>query len=97
MVMETVTCIMRFGLRMESTRDTSALAAITFNLRIHHSYLGVVGMLIGWFIWRRVNEKLGRWLVIIGIGAFASDMIHHFLVLWPIVGSPQFDFFYGLR
>jgi hypothetical protein len=30
----------------------------------------------------------------IGLGLFFSDVIHHFLVLWPIEGNPQFDLWY---
>jgi len=25
---------------------------------------------------------------------FLSDIVHHFLVLWPITGNPEFDLFY---
>ena len=37
---------------------------------------------------------LGRWVLVIGIALVASDLVHHFLVLWPIVCSPEFDLFY---
>jgi len=32
----------------------------------------------------------------IGLALVLSDHIHHFIVLWYFVGSPQFDLFYVL-
>ena len=39
---EGITCFFRFGLDMQSTKDTSALKTLTFGLRIHHGYVGVL-------------------------------------------------------
>lgn len=41
----------------------------------------------------------GRWSVgwicfVVGVGLLSSDLIHHFLVLWPMTGSPDFDLVY---
>lgn len=91
---ELLTCILRFGLKLESTRDTaSVLSHITCGYRIHHSYIGGVMMVIAGVFWNRY-PRLMSWCLAIGLGLFFSDMIHHFLVLWPIVGSPQFDLTY---
>ena len=93
-VFEAITCVMRFGMRLESTRDTaSTVGRLTFGIRIHHSYIGIVVVLIAWRVWSRYPKR-SRWLMMIGIGLFASDMIHHFLVLWPVTGSPCFDLVY---
>ncbi|MCA9058018.1 MAG: hypothetical protein KDA85_05945 [Planctomycetaceae bacterium] len=89
-----LTCILRFGVQLESTRDTaSTIGVLTGGLRIHHSYVGVVLLLPA--IWLdRKHPNLAGWLAAIGLGLFFSDLIHHFVVLWWFVGSPQFDLFY---
>jgi hypothetical protein len=33
-------------------------------------------------------------LAVVAIGLVISDIIHHFLVLWPVTGSPEFDLRY---
>lgn len=50
-------------------------------------------MLLACWLWDR-HPKTSWWMLAIGLGLFFSDLIHHFLVLWPVVGSPQFDVFY---
>ncbi len=92
-VIEGVTCLFRFGLDMQSTRDTGWLATFTFGYRIHHGYIGVVLLLACLLVppgpWR-------KGLVIIGIALIVSDLVHHFAVLWPITGSHQFDIRYDV-
>jgi hypothetical protein len=91
LLIEAITCLLRFGLRLQSTRDTASMARFTFGLRIHHGYLGVCFVVAGLFL------RASRWkdvLVIVGGALALSDLIHHFLVLWPITGSPQFDWLY---
>lgn len=92
-IIEAITVLFRFGLKLESTRDTGFLKYVTFGFRIHHGYIGVLIILL--FL---LNKKLfGRyaiWVLALGIGLFASDFIHHFLVLWPITGSPEFHIRY---
>ena len=93
-VFEGITLLMRFGLQLESTRDTaSTIGRLTCGIRIHHSYIGGVMILVACCLWDRY-PKLMWWMLATGLGLFFSDMIHHFLVLWPIVGSPQFDLTY---
>ena len=94
MLIEAVTVLFRFGLGLESTHDTaSTVGRLTGGIRIHHGYLGVVVVLVAGSVLRRC-PSVGRWLLIAGIALIASDLAHHFLVLWPIVGSPQFDLVY---
>lgn len=89
-VFETLTLALRFGAGLESTRDTAPLGRLTFGLRIHHSYIGALMMLAAH--WLRGPWKM--WTLRIGAALLASDLIHHFAVLWPVVGSPQFDLTY---
>ncbi len=89
---EGLTVLLRFGLELESTRDTSLIAYFTFGYRIHHSYVGAVMVLIAMFLKERPFIK--DWGIRIGWALVASDLIHHFLVLWPILGDPQFHLVY---
>ncbi len=90
-VIEALTAFFRFGLDLQATRDTAWMAPYTFGIRDHHLYYGALLIVVSLFL------KKGFWrnaCLIIGIGCFVSDLAHHFLVLWPITGSPQFDLTY---
>ena len=93
-VFEIITCVLRFGMGLESTRDTaSTIGRLTLGLRIHHSYVGVAMLPIALFIrdrWPRIAEAT----IVIGLALVLSDLIHHFLVLYPITGSPHFHLWY---
>lgn len=91
-ILEGITCLMRFGLELESSRDTAFLATLTFGVRIHHGYVGAAVMLVGALLGR--HPTLARLLIIAGLGLLVSDLVHHFAVLWPITGSPEFDLVY---
>lgn len=93
LAIELFTVWVRFGLGLQSTRDTGWVASLTFGLRIHHGYIGVVLILVGLAVFHD-NSGAQNLLLMVGIALAFSDLIHHFLVLWPITGSPQFDFFY---
>ena len=82
----------RFGLGVQSTRDTGLLGLLTFGIRIHHGYIGLLLIVIAWGV--IPNLGIRNALLMIGIGLVASDLVHHFLVLWPITGSPEFDLLY---
>ena len=88
---EAVTIALRFGLDMQATRDTGLIGRFTFGLRIHHGYLGVILLLIVLFVHDRILQRM---FLILGSSLVASDLIHHFLVLWPLTGSPEFDLRY---
>lgn len=93
-VLELVTVVLRFGLQLESTRDTaSTIGVLTLGLRIHHGYCGLFVVLAAWGISREFS-KWARVGLVLGWALFFSDMIHHFLVLWLMTGNPQFDLFY---
>jgi hypothetical protein len=94
LLFETLTLVLRFGFQLDSTRDTaSTIGLLTFGIRIHHGYCGVLLVLIAWGISREA-PRLSRCGYVLGGALFLSDVIHHFLVLWPITGSPQFDLVY---
>jgi hypothetical protein len=91
---EGITAFCRFGLDLESTRDTaSTVGLITLGLRIHHSYLGLLLVAIA-FWGLKTKPDIAKWVLAIGIALVCSDAIHHFGVLWLITGSPQCDLFY---
>ena len=98
--LEGFTCLLRFGLGMESTRDTaSSVGRWTGGIRIHHGYIGIALLLTArWCQTRRSRPVASvlqrRRMQIVGWSLVASDLIHHFLVLWPITGSPHFDLVY---
>ncbi|MFG0248827.1 MAG: hypothetical protein ACF8OB_08065 [Phycisphaeraceae bacterium JB051] len=90
---ELLTVILRFGFALESSRHTaSTVGVLTMGIRIHHGYIGFLMLIAAWFF--KSKPMLFTWILITGIALFASDMIHHFLVLWPITGSPQFHLVY---
>ncbi len=88
---EAITCIFRWGLNMQSTRDTAFLAPLTLGVRIHHGYVGAVGSMAalgmpeGWF---------AAWALRVGVALLVSDLIHHFVVLQGTTGDHQFDLTY---
>ena len=88
---ELLTCVLRFGFGLQASQQEGFLRGITFGLRIHHGYIGLVLVAVSsWFA--RGNLRL--WGLRIGIALVLSDLAHHFLVLWPLTGNPQFDFLY---
>jgi hypothetical protein len=92
--LELLTLVLRFGLQLESTRDTaSTIGRLTFGVRIHHGYCGAVLILVAWGL-SQTHRRLSQAGYLWGWALLISDAVHHFLVLWPITGSPQFDFFY---
>ncbi len=93
-ILELLTVALRFGLQLESTRDTaSTIGRITFGIRIHHGYCGAVLILLAWGL-SQTHPRLARVGYVLGWALVISDAVHHLLVLWPITGSPQFELFY---
>jgi hypothetical protein len=103
-VMEVATLVVRFGFGWQTTRDTQWLRQFTFGFRIHHGYVGLAmiafAAVVFYLLARRDQARsstLFTWLKllwVIGIGLIVSDLAHHFLVIWPSTGSPQFDLIY---
>ena len=93
-IMELITVLFRFGFNLQSTRDTaSTVGVLTHGIRIHHGYFGILLLILA-IVWFRSRPPVSRWLMVIGLALVASDLVHHFLVLWPLTGSPEFDLFY---
>lgn len=91
LLIEFITCLFRFAFQFESTRDTILISKITFGIRIHHGYIGILMILIAILCLKKQTYSV---VLVIGLSLFFSDIIHHFFVLWPIINSPQFDLLY---
>ncbi len=94
LLFEVIALVCRFVLGLEASvvgRDT--IGSLTFNIRIHHGYIGVLMILAG-FLWPKEFKSTAIWITIIGVSLFVSDLIHHFAVLWPITGDHQFHLIY---
>ncbi len=90
-VVEILTCALRFGASLQSTRDTRVLIAFTFGYRVHHGYVGLLLLMLAPFARSRGWRNL---LLVAAVALLLSDLFHHFVVLWVITGAPQFDFRY---
>ena len=89
-VLEATTCYFRFGLDLQATRDTRAIAKYTRRVRVHHGYMGIAVLASIAFL-----PPIGDQSALIIGGALAlSDAIHHFLVLWPLTGAHEFHIRY---
>lgn len=97
---EAITILFRFGFKVEATRDTAKyVARWTRGMRVHHGYWGVPLLTLGAVA---LALSLGPmqasvWMIIVGLALIKSDLMHHFLVLWPITGSHDFDLVYPER
>ncbi len=92
---EAVTVVFRFGFKLEATRDTARyVARWTRGVRIHHGYWGVPLALAGAVMLLATPVGVAFWLLVLGLALIKSDLIHHFLVLWPITGSHDFHLRY---
>ena len=89
---ELLTVFLRFGLGLQSGTQGSRIGRLTRGLRIHHGYIGVA-LLAGAALFGPASVA-GTALFFAGIALAFSDMIHHFLVLWPITGAPEFHLRY---
>ena len=99
-IFELVTILFRFGFKLQATRDTAKyIARWSLGLRIHHGYWGVPLLVLGMLgLGLSIGPGLAAaWLTIIGLALIKSDLMHHFLVLWPITGSHDFDLVYPDR
>ena len=93
--LEGLNCVVRFGIGLESARDTAFLAPLTHGIRIHHGYVGAVVLLAG--ILSRLPRRWRQVVIVCGAALLLSDLAHHFLVLWAVTGSPAFDLTYRAR
>jgi hypothetical protein len=92
--MELLTLGLRFGLGLKSREATRGLARWTRGVRVHHGYVGAAVMLAG-----TTPALPAVWtgaLLVVGGALLLSDLVHHFAVLWPLTGSPEFDLRYAV-
>ena len=75
------------------TRDTKALGLWTGGWRIHHGYVGMAVALSA----VAVPQAIQCLCLSLGGALVLSDLIHHFAVLWPVTGSPEFHLRYPAR
>lgn len=100
LLFEAVTVLFRFGFKVEATRDTAKyIARWTRGIRIHHGYWGVPLLILGVALLATSMGPIqaAAWSVILGLALIKSDLMHHFLVLWPITGNHDFDLVYPER
>jgi hypothetical protein len=93
LVIEAITLLFRFGLGLESTKHTaSTVGRLTFGIRIHHGYIGLLLLLI-----QLLPQLKNHWsrniISVTGASLFISDIIHH-LILYLLTGSADLDIFY---
>ena len=92
-VFELLTIWCRFSRGLVATQHTAVVGRFTRGIRIHHGYLGVFAG-VGGFGSLPAFELAASLLFVLAIGLVLSDLVHHFLVLWPVTGSHQFDLVY---
>lgn len=70
------------------------LGWLTGGIRVHHGYFGILLLALA-LVLRSRRAVMVPWLVVVGIGLLASDLLYHFLILWTVSGDPQFSFVYS--
>ena len=92
LLVEALTSLFRFRLGLRTLKDTpQKLRDLTGGVRVHHGYLGVAGIVLAPFV-NTWTHRAATVIAVASIALFLSDLIHHFLVLWPITGHPRFHF-----
>ncbi|MCA9784529.1 MAG: hypothetical protein KC518_13175, partial [Candidatus Cloacimonetes bacterium] len=92
-LIEALTVYLRFGLQLQSQRETAFLASFTCGLRVHHGYLGLMMILCSILLSSTASWKSNA-LAIVGWALLSSDLVHHFVVLQMLTGDPQFHLTY---
>jgi hypothetical protein len=92
-VIELFTCFTRFVLGLRAVDHAHLLARYSFGIRLHHGYTGLLLALAAgaWMLAR--GGRAGPWLrglLTFGLAMALSDVVHHFVVLWAVTGSPEF-------
>lgn len=87
-----VSILLRFGFNLKAEEITSSVSYFTYGLRLHHGYFGAIILIVSHFLLRTTNIR--HLLIIVGGALLLSDLVYHFLIVWPITGSPEFYFTY---
>ena len=89
-VIEVITIIGRFGFNI-STKSLWVKVMKHYNRRhwvhVHHVFIGLLVVAIALIVKNNLVLNLG-------LGVIMSDAIHHFIILWPLIGSPEFHIIY---
>jgi hypothetical protein len=91
LLLELVTCLSRFGLGLRMADHKDLVLSLTFGVRIHHGYTGLL-LLAAWFPSWLVSGNT-PWVaaaLVVGLALFTSDLIHHFAVLPVCTGACEF-------
>lgn len=88
---ELFTCWCRFGLGLRASHSMSWLGSLTFGIRVHHGFTGLLCLFLAVLPFSPVPCHL---LAICGLALFLSDLAHHGVVLPLAVGATEFDLFY---
>jgi hypothetical protein len=91
-VFEAITILLRFGFNLQANSDLAFLSSWTGGLRIHHLKFGVLLCVIAFTT--GIAPQWYNALMIVGCALIGSDVTHHFLVLWPLTGSHEFNLTY---
>jgi len=91
---EVVTLAFRFGLGLRSAEVTrSTVGRLTRGYRLHHGYLVLPFGLLGGALWV-FSGWLGGVAIAVGLSMLLSDLLHHFVFLKALTGSPEWDWKY---
>lgn len=92
LLFEFITVVCRFAFGLRAGTSFSFLGTLTGGYRIHHLYVGA--SLTGVVLITGLSPSLNNALLILGMGLILSDLLHHFVVLWPITGAHEFHMTY---
>jgi len=94
LVFELVTVVLRFGCGLRAGAVTAPVGKLTGGLRIHHAYVGVLISALVVLAGKLLTDTAFVCGLASGLGLVASDLAHHFIVLWAVTGSHEFHIFY---
>jgi len=90
LLVELACILMRFVFKV-SSKEIYVKIMRKFKLKkfyhFHHLFLGIIFALFFYFY---EQEALFN----VGLGIISSDLLHHFVVLWIIMGNPEFHIVY---
>lgn len=87
---ELVTLFARFVTKLSSKKEIIKLMKKHNFKYIFHFHHGILGIILTF-----ISIYFGMQLLLdAGLSLIFSDAIHHLLILWPIVGHPEFHLIY---
>lgn len=89
-IIEIITLFGRFVFKKSSKENYFKILKklnARYFIHFHHGFFGVIILLVSYFYGF-------VFLFNLGIGFILSDLVHHFVILWSITGSPEFHLIY---